>query len=330
MLCDEGLNGPLARMTGASKTDSPRMQHVAILLSTYNGERFLEEQLNSLITQSHSGWTIYASDDGSTDGTLAILEDYRIKLGPERLTILAGPKQGFAKNFLSMVKNASIQADYFAFCDQDDIWLPERLSTAIARLQSIPNNQPALFCSRTRLIDEKGSPIGLSPLFSKPACFKNAIVQSIAGGNTMLFNNSARTLLANTHTEQTIISHDWWLYILVSGCGGHVHYSSQPLVNYRQHGNNLIGSNSSFRDRLVRIEKIFKGTFREWNESNLVGLSTFKEHLTPESLRAFVQFQECRHTSLLRRLALISSSGLYRQTAAGQLGLFIATIFKRI
>ncbi len=326
----KALNGFSGCAIGTTKIDRQKMQRIAILLSTYNGERFLEEQLNSLIAQSHSNWTIYASDDGSTDATLAILEKYQTKLGTDRLVILAGPRQGFAKNFLSMVKNTSIQAEYFAFCDQDDIWLPERLSTAIATLQSIPSNLPALFCSRTRLINEEGCPIGLSPLFSKPACFKNAIVQSIAGGNTMLFNNSARTLLANTHTEQTIISHDWWLYILVSGCGGHVHYSSQPLVNYRQHGNNLIGSNSSFRDRLVRIGKIFKGTFREWNESNLVGLSTFKEHLTPESLRAFVQFQECRHTSLLRRLALISSSGLYRQTAAGQLGLFIATIFKRI
>lgn len=306
------------------------MQHVAILLSTYNGERFLEEQLNSLITQSHSGWTIYASDDGSTDGTLAILEDYRIKLGPERLTILAGPKQGFAKNFLSMVKNASIQADYFAFCDQDDIWLPERLSTAIATLQSIPNNQPALFCSRTRLIDEKGSPIGLSPLFSKPACFKNAIVQSIAGGNTMLFNNSARTLLANTHTEQTIISHDWWLYILVSGCGGHVHYSSQPLVDYRQHGNNIMGSNSQLIGSLVRIGKVFKGTFREWNDSNLMALSHFKERLTPNSLKVYEQFQACRNSHLFRRLVLLRACGLYRQTAAGQLGLFIATVLKRI
>lgn len=326
----KALNGFSGCAIGTTKIDRQKMQRIAILLSTYNGERFLEEQLNSLIAQSHSNWTIYASDDGSTDATLAILEKYQTKLGTDRLVILAGPRQGFAKNFLSMVKNTSIQAEYFAFCDQDDIWLPERLSTAIATLQSIPSNLPALFCSRTRLINEEGCPIGLSPLFSKPTSFKNAIVQSIAGGNTMLFNHRARELLANTRTEQTIISHDWWLYMLVSGCGGHVHYSPRPLVDYRQHGNNLIGSNSSLRDRMVRIVKIFKGTFREWNESNLVGLSTFKEHLTPESLRAFVQFQECRHTSLLRRLALISSSGLYRQTAAGQLGLFIATIFKRI
>lgn len=326
----KALNGFSGCAIGTTKIDRQKMQRIAILLSTYNGERFLEEQLNSLIAQSHSNWTIYASDDGSTDATLAILEKYQTKLGADRLVILAGPRQGFAKNFLSMVKNTSIQAEYFAFCDQDDIWRPERLSTAIATLQSIPSNLPALFCSRTRLIDEEGSPIGLSPLFSKPTSFKNAIVQSIAGGNTMLFNHRARELLANTRTEQTIISHDWWLYMLVSGCGGHVHYSPRPLVDYRQHGNNLIGSNSSLRDRMVRIVKIFKGTFREWNENNLLALSTFKEYLTPESLRAFEQFQECRHTRLFRRLALINACGLYRQTAAGQLGLLIATVFKRI
>lgn len=306
------------------------MQHVAILLSTYNGERFLKEQLDSLIAQSHSNWTIFASDDGSTDKTLAILEKYQTKLGTDRLIILAGPNQGFAKNFLSMVKNANIKADYFAFCDQDDIWLPERLSTAIATLQSAPSNQPALFCSRTRLIDEEGRPIGLSTLFNKPTGFNNAIVQSIAGGNTMLFNLSARQLLADTPTEQTIISHDWWLYMLVSGCGGHVHYWPQPLVNYRQHGNNLMGSNSQLIGCLVRVGKVFEGTFREWNNSNIKALSHFKERLTPDSLNTYEQFQACRNTHLFRRLLLLRACGLYRQTAAGQLGLFIATVFKRI
>lgn len=305
-------------------------QQVAILLSTYNGERFLKEQLNSLAAQSHSNWTIYASDDGSTDTTLSILEEYQIKFGPERLIIFSGPRQGFSKNFLSMVKNADIRAEYFAFCDQDDIWHSERLSLALDILQSLPATQPGLFCSRTRLIDEAGTPIGLSPLFKKPAKFRNAIIQSIAGGNTMLFNTSARELLARTSDEQKIISHDWWLYMLVSGCGGHVHYSPQPLVDYRQHGNNLIGSNSSIYDRLARVVKMLQGTFREWNESNLSGLEKFRKYLTPESLRTLEQFQECRQANLFRRLSLFSPCGLYRQTAAGQLGLFVAAILKRI
>lgn len=326
----KALNGLSGYAATATRPGKPEAQQVAILLSTYNGERFLQEQLNSLIAQSHSDWTIYASDDGSTDSTLAILKNYQDKLGPDRLVILAGPRQGFAKNFLSLVKNTSIQAEYFAFCDQDDIWLPDRLSAGIAILQSIPANQPALFCSRTRLINEQGSSIGLSPLFSKPASFKNAMVQSIAGGNTMLFNVSARELLAGTRTEQTIISHDWWLYMLVSGCCGHVHYWPQPLVNYRQHGNNLMGSNSQLMGSLARIAKVFKGTFREWNDSNLLALSQFKEHLAPDNLNTYEQFQACRNTHLLRRLALLRACGLYRQTAAGQLGLFIATIFNRI
>ena len=326
----KALNGSPERTTSAPETDPQKMQHIAILLSTYNGERFLEEQLNSLIAQIHSNWTIYASDDGSTDSTLAILEKYQAKLGTGRLTILAGPRKGFAKNFLSLVKNTSIQAEYFAFCDQDDIWHPERLSTAIATLQCIPSNQPALFCSRTRLIDEEGTTLGLSPLFRKPACFKNALVQSIAGSNTMLFNTSARDLLARTGEKQAIISHDWWLYILVSGCGGHIHYSPQPLVDYRQHSNNLMGSNSQLKGSLTRIAKMLRGTFREWNENNLLSLGAFKKHLTPESLRTMKEFQERRHSGLLRRLALISSCGLYRQTTAGQLGLIIATVFKRI
>jgi glycosyltransferase involved in cell wall biosynthesis len=303
---------------------------VAILLSTYNGAAYLSEQLDSLVAQTCRDWVIYASDDGSQDDTVAILHNYQRRLGKDRLVILRGPRQGFAANFLATLKHANGRADFFAFCDQDDCWEPEKLERGLSWVQRQEEHLPALYCSRTRLIDAEGQPIGYSPLFRRAPSFANALVQSIAGGNTMLFNARTAALLCLTPQHVPIISHDWWTYIVVSGCGGEVHYDEQPLIGYRQHGNNLIGSNSSVRDRLVRLQRMLKGTFRHWNDVNLEAIAHLRQHLTSENQRILDLFGKARRAPLHRKLQLISQSGVYRQTLPGNLGLVAATLIQRL
>lgn len=299
-------------------------------MSTYNGERFLAEQLDSLVAQTHKEWTIYASDDGSSDTTLAILAQFQAQLGNERLIILSGPHQGFAANFLSLLARNEIQAPYFAFCDQDDLWAPDRLARGVKWIRSIPTEHPGLFCSRTELIDSQGHPIGLSPLFERPPTFENALVQSIAGGNTMLFNAAARELLRQTPKSEIIISHDWWAYLLVTGCGGTVTYEKQPTVGYRQHSSNLVGSNSSLSERALRVRKMFEGTFRHWMDANLHALAYFRHRLTPDNQKTLQTFEQARISGLSQRLLLIRKSGVHRQSPLGTLGLAAAAILQRI
>ena len=100
---------------------------VAILLGTYNGERFLEAQLDSLESQTARHWKLYVSDDGSTDATLDIIQRYQSKWSADKIQYQLGPQKGFAQNFLSLACDPDIKADYFAFCDQDDVWLPEKI-----------------------------------------------------------------------------------------------------------------------------------------------------------------------------------------------------------
>ena len=100
-----------------------KQPHVAILMCTLNGERFLKEQLDSFTTQTHQDWTLWVSDDGSTDQTLEILRATQAEWGADRLKIVEGPRKGFARNFLSLACRAEIEAEYFAFSDQDDVWL---------------------------------------------------------------------------------------------------------------------------------------------------------------------------------------------------------------
>jgi glycosyltransferase involved in cell wall biosynthesis len=299
-------------------------------MATYNGADHLLEQIQSLIEQSYSGWELCVSDDGSSDQTLAVLEGVSSSTLRARMRIFAGPSQGFANNFLSLVKRTEIQASYFAFCDQDDHWRKDKLARGLAALQSVPSHVPALYCSRTRSVDSQRKHLGFSPLFTKQPCFANALVQSIAGGNTMIFNAAARELLAKTPDDITIVSHDWWAYLLVSGCGGQVFYDAEATLDYRQHAGNLVGANSSWRDRLLRLQKMFSGRFREWNNDNLIALSFYQAQLTTENRLKLKIFARGRDGPIWTRLRSIKEAGVFRQTFAGHLGLWLAAVLKKV
>jgi glycosyltransferase involved in cell wall biosynthesis len=146
--------------------------------------------------QTHKNWIMLASDDGSTDLTLQILYEYQKKWSSERLQIKQGPCKGYSQNFLSLVTSCNINADYFAFCDQDDVWKPDKLKVAVNNmyLNQIPY-QPYLYCGRSIYVLDDLTPITLSPLKKYTAAFENALIENIAGGNTMLFNQATKNIL---------------------------------------------------------------------------------------------------------------------------------------
>ncbi|NVZ22305.1 glycosyltransferase family 2 protein [Pseudomonas costantinii] len=299
-------------------------------MCTYNGASYLAEQLDSFERQTHSNWSLVVSDDGSQDGTLSLLNDYSNSWGAERLKVVGGPNRGFAANFLSLTCRDDINADFFAWSDQDDIWTDDKLEVALAWLQTIPKHVPALYCGRTQLISEVGVSLGFSPRFGLPPGFSNALVQSIAGGNTMVFNQSARELLREAGASLSIPAHDWWAYQLVSGAGGAVYYDPEPKVLYRQHSENLIGSNSGWSARMVRLRMVFKGRFYEWNEQNICALESMQHRLREEHLATLARFKAARGQTFFRRVLGIRLAGLYRQTFMGNLGLILATLLKKI
>jgi hypothetical protein len=311
-------------------TESQASCHVAILLCTYNGAEFLEHQLRSLASQSHSNWTIFASDDGSSDSTLSILQAFQNELGSQRLQIFQGPRRGFAKNFMSLVYHPAINADFYAFCDQDDEWFPDKLARALAALRKVPRETPALYCSRTKLVDSKLRPIGFSPLFKKPARFRNALVQSIAGANTMLINETTKRLLSQVHPQATVVAHDWLTYIIVSSCNGEVVYDPHPTLAYRQHDGNLIGANSSIGLRLRRIGQLLSGRFRIWTDQNLEALVPVRHLMAPSSQQAITYFETARISPLGRRLSMMKKAGIYRQTLFGNISLVLGAFTNKI
>ena len=203
---------------------------VAILLCTYNGERFLAEQLDSLEAQTHQNWVLVVSDDGSKDATVDILLKYQAKWPQGKMTIRNGPQKGFCQNFLSLACDPQIQAGYFAFCDQDDLWLPTKLAVALKNItKNQEANEPYVYCGRTIYVDENLRKVGCSQLFSFPRTFRNALIQSIAGGNTMVFNPKTKEYLEKAGPVNHP-SHDWWLYQLVTAVGGVVSETFSPRI----------------------------------------------------------------------------------------------------
>lgn len=311
-------------------TPNRPQSNVAILLCTHNGQEFLGQQLESIAHQSHRDWRLWVSDDASTDGTRAILDAFQSTHGPDRVTILQGPGAGSSANFLSLVCDERIQADYFAYADQDDVWFEDKLNRAITWLVGQPAGVPALYSSRTRLIDDAGQDLGISRLFTKPPSFQNALVQNIGGGNTMVFNIAARDVVRAAGPRVEVVVHDWWTYMAVTGCGGVVFNDPRPTLKYRQHGANQIGSNLGLWARLSRAGQLLEGRFRHWADINLKALSTIQLRLTPENQQVLATFAAARTKPLIPRLIGVARSGITRQTFIDNVGLYLAAALNRL
>src|SRR5262245_10135617 len=251
---------------------------VTILMCTLNGSHFLEDQLISIEKQSARNWRLLVSDDGSTDATLDILARFQSRMSSHRVTIQHGLGKGFVYNFLRLVRDEPGSTPFCAFADQDDIWEPDKLARALEWLATVPTSIPALYCSRTTHIDPAGTELGHSRQFRGPASFANALVQSMAGGNTMVFNDAARQLVRRCGPI-SVAAHDWLLYILVTACGGRVNYDPSPTVRYRLHGENAIGRPAWVK----RLRSLLTNRFRNWAGENLSALNSVRPHLTDQN-----------------------------------------------
>ena len=299
-------------------------------MGTYNGQAFLAEQLLSIENQSHKNWRLVMRDDGSTDDTLAIAKTFQEKWGKDRLEIRKGPKQGFCANFLSLACDQTIKADFYAFADQDDIWMVDKLSIALAYFNTENTvDIPRVYCGRTQIVDEDLNHLGYSSLFALPLSFRNALVQSIAGANTMVFNQGAKELLEKAGLLR-VVSHDWWLYQVTQGVGGKVYYDPNPTLLYRQHSEILAGSSIHLTQKLQRIMRLFKGEFKKWNIVNYNALCKVSDLFTHENQLLLASYGHFRTANFIRRYLLFKVCGLYRQTLAGNIALWVAVLINKV
>lgn len=303
-----------------------------ILLALYNGAAHLEEQLDSLAAQTRDDWDLIVSDDGSQDAGPAILD--RVTAGWQgrhRVTRMQGPCRGFVRNFFHLLRQVPPGVSWVALSDQDDVWFPDKLARACDALSHLPPGQPGLYCARSQICDINLKPLRISTLFRRPTGFRNALVQSVGGGNTMVLNRAALDLVQAALTEaKDAAAHDWWLYQIITACGGTIVRDSAAVLAYRQHGQNAIGANTSAKSRLYRILFIMGRRFAAWNEINLETLAASRHRFTPEAQRALDAYTAARRGGLIARLRALRASGVYRQSRHGTLALYLACLIHRL
>jgi glycosyltransferase involved in cell wall biosynthesis len=274
---------------------------------------------------------LIASDDGSTDESRAVVHAFARAAPEHAVSVKDGPKLGWPQNYLKLIRAAGPATPYAAFCDQDDAWFPDKLTRAIAQLRQVPVGIPALYGARTIIADDALRALRPSPLLDRPPSFRNALVQSIAGGNTMVMNRAALDILQSaSFGAEGIASHDWWAYQVVAGAGGRIIYDHRPALLYRQHGGNLVGANDTLGASIIRLAKVLGGRFRGWNEANIQALENVAHLLTPDARICLADFRRARSRNPINRLAAIRRAGFYRQTRRGCVALWFAAALGKL
>lgn len=234
------------------------MEHVTVLMSTYNGEKYLREQLESIFNQKNVHVRMIVRDDGSDDHTVDILREYQQKYSDMKI-ILDGEKKYACMSFLSLITEFS-DDDYFALADQDDIWDFDKLECAIAKLKNEDENQILLYFSNLKIVDSEGEFYRLSHDTERNTCNKySSLIDNQVTGCTAVYNRKLAEFV-NGRKPKDFSMHDAYLFIVASFFGKVV-YDSKAHISYRQHGNNTIGANlqkPKTRDVLKRgIKRIF-------------------------------------------------------------------------
>ena len=210
-----------------------------VLMSSYNGEKYIAEQIDSILAQKADFQIMLTvRDDGSKDGTCGILQKYADE---GKLKWYTGKNLRSAKSFWDMVRNCD-DADYYAFCDQDDFWLEDKLQKAVDRLSKEDKDLPLLYCGSVIVTDEDLNALPLEVSDIHYTDFAHSLIYSLAPGCTFVFNDTARKELIKYDTDKYYIyMHDWLAHQIIA-MKGKVIYDTEALMYYRQHGNNVVGA----------------------------------------------------------------------------------------
>lgn len=210
------------------KPDGSGVVHV--LLSTYNGEKFVAAQLDSVLSQSYPNIRIIVRDDGSSDGTPAILQDYARRHA--NVSVVLGENIGAVPSFMLLLRQQEHTEGFFSFCDQDDLWNQDKIERAVLALESSGDPAGTLYFSRLALVNLDGAETQLSDVPTR-LTFNNALVENVVTGAVAVFGSRLRDLLLMGRPE-CMVWHDWWLY-LVATAFGRVVYDEVPTIRFRRH-----------------------------------------------------------------------------------------------
>ncbi|MBQ6559507.1 MAG: glycosyltransferase family 2 protein [Erysipelotrichaceae bacterium] len=277
---------------------------LTVLMSTYNGEKYLAQQLDSLLNQTLKPDRILIRDDGSNDGTIDILEAYSEK--NKCISYYRGNNLGAGRSFWELIKTCE-EADYYALCDQDDVWMPEKLEKAIAALKQEDEDQALLYCSKFTLTDENLNPIDskVSSLYNF-SDFPHALLYHTAPGCTFVFNHAAREKLLPYDVDQEyFVIHDALIHKVVTMFGRMI-LDEHSYLYYRQHSNNEIGMTADvFKTFAGRIHRFLHGRIRNYrSETARSLLKVYGDQCSEEKLALLKAVAGYREDPKLKKVLL--------------------------
>lgn len=304
---------------------SAERAQIAIILCTHNPNlNYIKKQLISLENQTIKDYELFINDDASNHDLFQSIEVLVPSIITNKYTIVRNQRNiGFSQNFIQTV-NQIKNFKYYSFCDQDDIWHKDKLQNSLEKIKNYN-----LYCSSTRLIDKNDNLIGLNLLNIKPS-FKNSLVQSIAGGNTYLFDNKVKKLLSKIPKSSVVPSHDWTIYQLAAAHDLNIIYDKSPSVNYRFHDKNTVGTSFGLLASFYRIKLLFSGVFREWNNQNIRILSLYQSSMSTANQNILKIFKRDRDGNLIERMRIFTKYLVRRSSFIQNYFLLLGLIIKKI
>ncbi len=259
-----------------------------VLLATYNGERYLRAQIDSILTQTYREVRVLARDDGSSDGTAAILAEYAQRW-PARFEMVVGetPTGSARGNFLRLMELALAEAavDYVAFADQDDVWLAEKLAVEMAVMHGLEQKrgatQPLLVFSDAQVVDAELAMLNPSlwaQQFADPVWIERLqriLSQNVVAGCTALINRPLAELAVRM--PQEAVMHDWWIALLACAFGGAA-WVRKPTVQYRQHERNVVGAEAADRRWNVPVWRRHGLRREQWEQTERQAAGLLRVH----------------------------------------------------
>ena len=275
------------------------MKKVQILLSSYNGEKYIGEQIDSLLNQDYENISILIRDDGSTDNTVAVLRSYEKQ--NDCISLIEGNNIGAVASFFELMKDADLSADLFSFCDQDDVWKKNKVSKAVEKFFCFKDEKPYLYFTNLTVTDEH---LNIIEDTKSPCCIgpENAIVQNIASGCTMVIDRKLLLLvLDNQPNIANVYMHDWWIYLLASFLG-EVVFDSNSYIMYRQHGSNTLGIPLNFwQKKKSKLKYMFNYKGRALRIAHIREFwSVTKNKISPKNELLIQKFFKCQEGFLKR------------------------------
>lgn len=295
-------------------------------MSTFQGERFVRQQLISILNQMESNGRILVRDDGSRDHTVAAIE----AIADPRITILKGSNLGFSRSFLTLLNLAPADADMVMFSDQDDVWLPGKIDRAWQHLQAL-GNVPGLYGSAQMLVDSDLQPLQRTAGWPRGPSFAGALTENIVTGCTAAINCQALELLRQAGVPDGVYLHDWWLYLVVSAFG-RVVFDDEPTLLYRQHGANQIGHGAGWLGRQAAIVRFLMRN--DWVGILLGQVHALRQHywelLDPEARHLLCRYFLRRGQKMVPSWRLVFSARRWRKGPAYEIILRLLLAMHRL